>query len=69
MIGQTRISVAAWVATMLGALVLMPVFSGPFLFVSAFLCGIVTGTGVLLQNWRAPAGSSYRRPAAGAGRD
>ena len=54
MIGQTRISVAAWVATILGAIVLVPVFSGPFLIVSAFVCGIVTGTGVLLQHWRAP---------------
>ncbi|WP_238163087.1 transglutaminaseTgpA domain-containing protein [Kribbella capetownensis] len=39
---------------MLGSLVLTPVFSGPFLFISAFLCGAVTGVGVLLQNLRAP---------------
>ncbi|TCN42998.1 transglutaminase superfamily protein [Kribbella orskensis] len=54
MTGHVRISLAAWVATVLGALVLTPVFSGPFLFISAFLCGAVTGTGILLQNWRAP---------------
>ena len=29
-------------------------FSGPFLFISAFLCGAVTGIGILLQNLRAP---------------
>ncbi|WP_241995271.1 transglutaminaseTgpA domain-containing protein [Kribbella antiqua] len=39
---------------MLGSLVLTPVFSGPFLFISAFLCAAVTGTGVLLQNLRTP---------------
>ncbi|GAA1512826.1 DUF3488 and transglutaminase-like domain-containing protein [Kribbella lupini] len=54
MTGHVRISLAAWVATVLGALVLAPVFSGPFLFISAFLCAIVTGTGILLQNLRAP---------------
>ncbi|MEU4389159.1 DUF3488 and transglutaminase-like domain-containing protein [Kribbella sp. NPDC023855] len=54
MTGHVRISIAAWVATVLGALVLTPVFSGPFLFISAFLCGAVTGVGILLQNWRAP---------------
>ncbi len=54
MIGQTRISLAAWAATILGAIVLVPVFSGPFLLVSAVICGIVTGTGILLQSWRAP---------------
>ena len=37
-----------------GALVLTPVFSGPFLFISAFLCGAITGIGILLQNLRAP---------------
>ena len=54
MTGHARISLAAWGATVLGSLVLTPVFSGPFLFVSAFLCAIVTGVGVLLQNLRAP---------------
>ncbi len=54
MIGQMRLSIAAWAATVLGAMVLVPVFSGPFLFVSAFLCAIVTGTGQLLQSWRTP---------------
>lgn len=54
MTGHARISLAAWGATVLGALVLTPVFSGPFLFVSAFLCGAITGTGILLQNLRAP---------------
>jgi transglutaminase-like putative cysteine protease len=54
MIGQTRISVAAWAATALGAIVLVPVFSGPFLLTSIFVCGVVTATGVLLQRWRAP---------------
>ncbi|MEI8409527.1 MULTISPECIES: transglutaminase family protein [unclassified Kribbella] len=54
MTGHARISLAAWGATVLGALVLTPVFSGPFLFISAFLCGAVTGVGILLQNLRAP---------------
>src|SRR5690242_12902583 len=54
MTGHARISIAAWAATVLGSLVLTPVFSGPFLFVSAFLCAIITGVGVLLQNLRAP---------------
>ncbi|GAA1605457.1 DUF3488 and transglutaminase-like domain-containing protein [Kribbella sancticallisti] len=54
MTGHVRISIAAWVATVLGALVLTPVFSGGFLFISAFLCAAVTGVGILLQNWRAP---------------
>lgn len=54
MTGHVRISLAAWGATVLGSLVLTPVFSGPFLFISAFLCGAVTGVGVLLQNLRAP---------------
>ncbi|GAA1683229.1 DUF3488 and transglutaminase-like domain-containing protein [Kribbella yunnanensis] len=54
MTGHARISLAAWGATVLGSLVLTPVFSGPFLFISAFLCAIVTGVGVLLQNLRAP---------------
>ena len=54
MTGHARISLAAWCATILGALVLTPVFSGPFLFISAFLCGAVTGIGILLQNLRAP---------------
>jgi len=54
MTGHARISLAAWGATVLGALVLTPVFSGPFLFISAFLCGAVTGIGILLQNLRAP---------------
>jgi transglutaminase-like putative cysteine protease len=54
MTGHVRISLAAWGATVLGALVLTPVFSGPFLFISAFLCAIVTGTGILLQNLRTP---------------
>ncbi|MEV8372231.1 DUF3488 and transglutaminase-like domain-containing protein [Kribbella sp. NPDC056861] len=54
MTGHVRISLAAWAATVLGALVLTPVFSGPFLFISAFLCGAVTGIGILLQNLRAP---------------
>jgi len=49
-----RISLAAWGATVLGSLVLTPVFSGPFLFISAFLCALVTGTGILLQNLRTP---------------
>lgn len=39
---------------MLGSMVLTPVFSGPFLFISAFLCALMTGVGVLLQNLRAP---------------
>ena len=54
MTGHARISLAAWGATVLGAMVLTPVFSGPFLFISAFLCALVTGVGVLLQNLRAP---------------
>ncbi|TDD58466.1 transglutaminase domain-containing protein [Kribbella antibiotica] len=54
MTGHARISIAAWGATVLGSLVLTPVFSGPFLFISAFLCAIITGVGVLLQNLRAP---------------
>ncbi len=54
MTGHARISLAAWGATVLGALVLTPVFSGPFLFISAFLCGAITGIGILLQNLRAP---------------
>ncbi|HET6296677.1 MAG TPA: DUF3488 and transglutaminase-like domain-containing protein [Kribbella sp.] len=54
MTGHVRISLAAWGATVLGSLVLTPVFSGPFFFISAFLCGVVTGVGILLQNWRAP---------------
>jgi hypothetical protein len=54
MTGHVRISLAAWGATVLGALVLTPVFSGPFLFISAFLCGAITGVGILLQNWRTP---------------
>lgn len=54
MTGHARISLAAWGATVLGALVLTPVFSGPFLFISAFLCGAITGVGILLQNLRAP---------------
>jgi transglutaminase-like putative cysteine protease len=54
MTGHVRISLAAWVATILGAIVLVPVFSGPFLFVSAFICALVTGTGILLQSWRTP---------------
>ncbi|MDX6258821.1 MAG: hypothetical protein QOH84_509 [Kribbellaceae bacterium] len=54
MTGHVRISIAAWVATVLGALVLTPVFSGPFLFISAFFCAIVTAVGIGLQNWRAP---------------
>jgi len=54
MTGHARISIAAWGATVLGSLVLTPVFSGPFLFISAFLCAVITGVGVLLQNLRAP---------------
>ena len=54
MTGHARISIAAWGATVLGALVLTPVFSGPFLFISAFLCAAITGIGVLLQNLRTP---------------
>jgi len=54
MTGHARISLAAWGATVLGSLVLTPVFSGPFLFISAFLCGAITGIGILLQNLRAP---------------
>lgn len=54
MTGHARISIAAWGATVLGSLVLTPVFSGPFLFISAFLCALMTGVGVLLQNLRAP---------------
>ncbi|WP_432892299.1 transglutaminaseTgpA domain-containing protein [Kribbella sp. CA-245084] len=54
MTGHARISIAAWGATVLGSLVLTPVFSGPFLFISAFLCAVVTGIGVLLQNLRTP---------------
>ncbi|ADB31939.1 transglutaminase domain protein [Kribbella flavida DSM 17836] len=54
MTGHVRISIAAWVATVLGSLVLVPVFSGPFVFISAFLCAIVTGVGIGLQNLRAP---------------
>jgi len=54
MIGQARISAAAWVATVLGAIVLVPVFSGPFLLTSMFVCAVVTGTGLLLQRWRVP---------------
>ena len=54
MTGHARISLAAWGATVLGALVLTPVFSGPFLFISALLCAVITGVGVLLQNLRTP---------------
>jgi transglutaminase-like putative cysteine protease len=54
MTGHARISLAAWGATVLGSLVLTPVFSGPFLFVSALLCAAITGIGVLLQNLRTP---------------
>ncbi|MFC0624324.1 transglutaminase TgpA family protein [Kribbella deserti] len=54
MTGHLRISIAAWAATILGSIVLVPVFAGPFLFISAFICAIVTGTGILLQTWRAP---------------
>jgi transglutaminase-like putative cysteine protease len=54
MTGHARISLAAWGATVLGSLVLTPVFSGPFLFISAFLCAAITGIGVLLQNLRTP---------------
>ncbi|GAA3087453.1 transglutaminase-like putative cysteine protease [Kribbella aluminosa] len=54
MTGHARISIAAWGATALGSLVLTPVFSGPFVFVSAFLCALITGVGVLLQNLRIP---------------
>ncbi|MDX2970649.1 DUF3488 and transglutaminase-like domain-containing protein [Kribbella solani] len=54
MTGHARISIAAWGATVLGSLVLTPVFSGPFLFISAFLCALITGIGVLLQNLRTP---------------
>ena len=54
MTGHVRISLAAWGATVLGALVLTPVFSGAFLLISAFFCGVITGVGILLQNWRAP---------------
>ncbi len=54
MTGHARISLAAWGATVLGALVLTPVFSGPFLFISALLCAAITGIGVLLQNLRTP---------------
>jgi transglutaminase-like putative cysteine protease len=38
----------------LGALVLTPVFSGPFLMISAFVCALMTGIGILLQNLRIP---------------
>ncbi|HET6989504.1 MAG TPA: DUF3488 and transglutaminase-like domain-containing protein [Kribbella sp.] len=54
MTGHARISLAAWGATVLGSLVLTPVFSGPFLFISALLCAAITGIGVLLQNLRTP---------------
>lgn len=54
MTGHVRISLAAWCATVLGSIVLAPVFSGPFLLISALLCGAVTGTGILLQACRAP---------------
>lgn len=54
MTGHVRISIAAWFATILGSIVLVPVFAGPFLFISAFICAIVTGTGILLQTWRIP---------------
>ena len=54
MTGHARISLAAWGATVLGSLVLTPVFSGPFLFISALLCAVITGVGVLLQNLRTP---------------
>jgi transglutaminase-like putative cysteine protease len=54
MTGHVRISLAAWCATVLGSIVLAPVFSGPFLFISALLCGAVTATGILLQHYRAP---------------
>ncbi|MEV5962516.1 DUF3488 and transglutaminase-like domain-containing protein [Kribbella sp. NPDC051952] len=54
MTGHARISVAAWGATILGSLVLTPVFSGPFLIVSAILCAAITGVGVGLQNLRTP---------------
>ena len=59
MTGHARISLAAWGATVLGALVLTPVFSGPFLFVSAFLCGAITGVGSCCRTGAHP-GSSYR---------
>ncbi|QNE22144.1 transglutaminase domain-containing protein [Kribbella qitaiheensis] len=54
MTGHVRISFAAWGATVLGSLVLTPVFSGPFLFISAFFCAAVTGVGIGLQNLRVP---------------
>lgn len=54
MSGHVRLSIAAWVATVLGALVLVPVFSGPYVIVSAFICAVVTGTGLLMQHLRAP---------------
>ena len=54
MTGHARISIAAWGATALGSLVLTPVFSGPFLFISAFLCALITAVGVGLQNLRIP---------------
>lgn len=54
MSGHVRLSVAAWVATVLGSMVLVPVFDGPYLIISAFICAAVTGAGVLLQHLRAP---------------
>lgn len=54
MTGHARISIAAWGATVLGSLVLTPVFSGPFLIISALLCAAITGIGVGLQNLRTP---------------
>lgn len=51
-VAHHRLALAAWVATMLGATTLTPVFSGPFLFLAALICALVGGTGVLLQNWR-----------------
>ncbi|MEU0096896.1 DUF3488 and transglutaminase-like domain-containing protein [Kribbella sp. NPDC006257] len=54
MTGHVRISIAAWGATVLGSLVLTPVFSGPFLFISAIFCAIITGVGIGLQNLRVP---------------
>jgi transglutaminase-like putative cysteine protease len=54
MTGHVRISFAALAAVVLGAVVLTPVFTGRFLFVSVFVCAAVTGAGILMQRWRAP---------------
>ena len=69
MIGQTRISVAAWTATVLGAIVLVPVFSGPFLFVSALRLRRHDRHRRAAADLARTAVAGPARPVGGAGRD